>query len=102
MQVKQEFITVLAEPETREIAVVMAGLRFTFSADEADLLADGIASALTKLGAKAAVGLPSPSAVKPMEMPQGKVPARLEPEPPLKDTIAEIEKTLIGATKKGG
>src|SRR5919202_5424892 len=50
MRVTPEAITVVPEPERGELAVIMAGLRITFSANEAELLARGLGQALARLG----------------------------------------------------
>ena len=50
MRVTPEAITVLPEPERGELAVIMAGLRITFSAEEAALLARDLGQALVRLG----------------------------------------------------
>ena len=50
MRVTPEAITVVPEPERGELAVIMAGLRFTFGVAEAELLARGLGQALARLG----------------------------------------------------
>ena len=50
MRVTPEAITVVPEPERGELAVIMAGLRITFSIGEAELLARGLGQALARLG----------------------------------------------------
>jgi hypothetical protein len=69
MKVTQEHITVIPEPERREVAVLLAGLRITFTVDEATLLANGLGHALGRLGGAAtAIELPPPPAAPPQRI----------------------------------
>jgi len=54
MQVTQEVVTVLADPLLGEVQIVLAGYRILLSAEEATLLAKGLAASLERLHLHAA------------------------------------------------
>ena len=49
MRVVREIVTVLTDPATGEVSIVLSGWRITLTADEADLLARGLANGLEEL-----------------------------------------------------
>ena len=49
MKVARETVTVLTDPAMGELSLIFSGWRLTVTADEADMLARGLASGLEKL-----------------------------------------------------
>ena len=58
VRVAEEPITVLPELEPRAVSVLLAGLRFTFTPDEARLLREGLCRAIDRLRGAAETGAP--------------------------------------------
>jgi hypothetical protein len=88
MQVTQELVTVLADPLLGEIHIVLAGHRITLSADDASLLARGLASSLERLR--------GPTAPEP----HGAEPWQVERAPSDAEAMQQRSRALIQATMR--